>query len=261
MAHFVRTQSDATWISGYTPPGSDFQSLDQKTFKAVNGDEGGTWAPSSPIIIGGQGQQLAGHNHLVLAGGRLSVQSGGGIDMGGGRMALKTITNTWTGNSTWTGTTFTGGALQLIADLDFTTYGIQVGDEVHFSIDYTALLHPSTQAWLRLSAGESTSYFTGGTDTGGATGLSVAGNVPGETIIGPYYYTLSDLTLPTYHPLAMRAKYVVVGGGDNHVYLAVSAKVLAYDGSASPEVTVDQSLGNLPDANFSYSAQIWRPVP
>jgi len=33
-------------------------SLDAKTFKSINGDEGGVWAPSSPIVVGGSGMTV-----------------------------------------------------------------------------------------------------------------------------------------------------------------------------------------------------------
>lgn len=266
MAHFgYRKGPSGSWLGVVALTTADMTYFDQTLAKAVNGDEGGAWAPTSPIVIGGQGftADFVGHNNL-LSGGVFELKSGSTLQLDPGATfvypdrLVKLVTNPWIGDSTWTGTSFGGGALQLIADLDFTTYGIQVGDIIHFSVDFTTLLHPSTQAWFRLSAGETTSYFTGGVDTGGSTGLT-GSNVGCELIVGPHYYTTSDLTLPTYHPLSMRAKYTVVGGGDNHVFLAVSAKVQAFDGSAVPEVSVDQGLANMPDTSFSYSAQIWRP--
>lgn len=59
-----RTQPDATWnnggAGGYVPLRSDWEDLDRKVFQAINGDLGGTWAPSSPIIIQGSGLQASG---------------------------------------------------------------------------------------------------------------------------------------------------------------------------------------------------------
>lgn len=52
---FARTRE--TWNNGYVPIADDFASIDEKTKKALNADEGGTWAPSAPIIVGGQGLQ------------------------------------------------------------------------------------------------------------------------------------------------------------------------------------------------------------
>lgn len=265
MAHFgFRKAPSGSWIGVTAITQADMTYFDQTLAKAINGDEGGVWSPTSTIIIGGMGitTDLRGLNRL-LTGGTLELMSGSTLLLDPGATfvypdrLVKQVTNAWLGNSTWTGTTFGGGNLQLIADLDFTTYNIQVGDQIHFSVDCTALLRPSTQAWIRLSAGEDTSYFTGGVEAGGSTGLG-GSNVPGELIIGPHYYGTS-FTLPTYAPIGMRCKYTVVGGGDSHVYLAMSAKVQAYDGASTPEISVDQGLGNLPDCNFTYSAQIWRP--
>ena len=60
MAHFVRTQPDATWKRGYLTLGSDLRAIDQKTADALNGDEGGSWSPSTPIVIGGAGVGVCG---------------------------------------------------------------------------------------------------------------------------------------------------------------------------------------------------------
>ena len=54
MSHFVRTQLDATWTTGnYAPLLADWTSLDSKVFAAINGDLGGTWAPTSLITLAG----------------------------------------------------------------------------------------------------------------------------------------------------------------------------------------------------------------
>ncbi len=51
MTAFVRTQADSAWIAGYTPGQADFEDWDRKVAASVNGDDGGTWAPSTPIVI------------------------------------------------------------------------------------------------------------------------------------------------------------------------------------------------------------------
>lgn len=59
MGHFARTQSDATWTNGgaggYVTLLTDWESLFEKVFKSLNGDHGGTWVPSSPIIFDTEG--------------------------------------------------------------------------------------------------------------------------------------------------------------------------------------------------------------
>lgn len=71
MAHFTRTQVDATWINGYVMPAADFIDLDSKLFRSVNGDDGGLWSPSSPIILGGSGLTVTGPT--VVSGAAASV--------------------------------------------------------------------------------------------------------------------------------------------------------------------------------------------
>lgn len=38
-----RAQPDSVWSRGYVPTGVDFKTIDQNTFVAVNGDDGGSW--------------------------------------------------------------------------------------------------------------------------------------------------------------------------------------------------------------------------
>lgn len=67
MAHFTRTKTDAQWVNGYVPSGADFDSLDTKTVKAINGDEGGVWAPAAAIAIGGAGVKMVGATMTLTA--------------------------------------------------------------------------------------------------------------------------------------------------------------------------------------------------
>lgn len=59
MAHFTYTRSGGSW-STIPVSYAEMADLDAKTFKAVNGDDGGTWAPASAIVIGGAGLTVAG---------------------------------------------------------------------------------------------------------------------------------------------------------------------------------------------------------
>lgn len=43
------------WPKGFVPTPAALRSLDQYSSELVNGDEGGTWAPTSPIVIGPRG--------------------------------------------------------------------------------------------------------------------------------------------------------------------------------------------------------------
>ena len=57
MAHHARTRSDADWVNLRNLLPSELRDIDQKTFLSLNGHEGGSWSPSSPIVIGGAGME------------------------------------------------------------------------------------------------------------------------------------------------------------------------------------------------------------
>ena len=50
----------AGWVNGTVPTPSQMTTLDQNGYTAVNGDAGGTWSPSSQIILGGAGLSVTG---------------------------------------------------------------------------------------------------------------------------------------------------------------------------------------------------------
>lgn len=80
MTAFVRLQSDAAWIAGYTPTGADLEDWDRKVAASLNGDDGGTWAPSSPILFTsagtGAGRFVISAPAKVCYGGRLTTLTG-----------------------------------------------------------------------------------------------------------------------------------------------------------------------------------------
>lgn len=101
MAHFNYTRPGGTWATLYVPTGPDYSDLDTKTFKAINGDEGGSWAPSAPIIIGGSGMQIPDGATWTVFGelivdatsttGEVLVRNGGGIVLNtGGSLDVST---------------------------------------------------------------------------------------------------------------------------------------------------------------------------
>ena len=67
------------WTNVMVPNARDWQIWDVANFKGVDGDNGGEWTPSSPIIIGGAGVVMSG------AGNRLA---NGLTTLRGGRMVL-----------------------------------------------------------------------------------------------------------------------------------------------------------------------------
>lgn len=57
MSAFTRELSDAGWYRGLKIPAAVLLNIDEKTKRAVSGT-GGTWAPTSPLIIRGAGIEL-----------------------------------------------------------------------------------------------------------------------------------------------------------------------------------------------------------
>lgn len=66
MAHHNREQDDAAY-NNVPLSSSTLRNLDEKTKKNIGGHTGGTWAPTSPIVIGGAGLQLLGPSTLPSA--------------------------------------------------------------------------------------------------------------------------------------------------------------------------------------------------
>jgi hypothetical protein len=60
MGHFAYTRSPGGWIALSVLFASEMEDLDGKLFKAINGDEGGSWTPSSQIVLGGAGLKIIG---------------------------------------------------------------------------------------------------------------------------------------------------------------------------------------------------------
>lgn len=60
MAHNDRFYRPSILAPTWVPTPWQLRRLDQQTSESVNGDGGGTWSPSKPIIIGGAGVQLSG---------------------------------------------------------------------------------------------------------------------------------------------------------------------------------------------------------
>ena len=92
MAHFDYTRPGGIWSGSDDFLTAEIEDLDSKTERAINGDEGGTWAPTDVITIGGDGLTVSGPfvasdcEGLTLTTGTLTVQSGAeiNVDTGGG---------------------------------------------------------------------------------------------------------------------------------------------------------------------------------
>lgn len=60
MAHFPRIRAFGFWTDGGALLASEMELFDAHQSKAINGDEGGAYAPSSVIEIGGSGEKITG---------------------------------------------------------------------------------------------------------------------------------------------------------------------------------------------------------
>src|SRR5262249_45801686 len=110
---FARTRSPGQWFTGYVPVSSDFEDIDDKTSKAIDGFAGGAYAPTGLITIGGSGLTATGP---FAASGTASFSgplSSGGVSTFTGTVALN-------GNASLaSGKTFTvSGALALAGTMN-----------------------------------------------------------------------------------------------------------------------------------------------
>lgn len=74
MSHNTRVRADyAAWAIGTGVSAAEFEKFDDNLFKAINGDDGGTWAPSAPIALGGEGMRFIGAMLSVDADGTFEI--------------------------------------------------------------------------------------------------------------------------------------------------------------------------------------------
>lgn len=122
MSHFAYTRTPGTWTALSALTHAEMSDIDVKTYKAINGDEGGAWTPSSAIQVGGAGFSFGGATgHRVISGSALYVDSGAAFQASSG--ATFTLDNGVTvsvqaafvagGGGTLTGTWSLGGATNI----------------------------------------------------------------------------------------------------------------------------------------------------
>jgi hypothetical protein len=103
MAHFDYIKPGGVWGLLSLLSSAIMQEIDRRIYKTINGDEGGVWAPSSMIIIGGQGLGVSGPfgaddaNIDIKNGKSIDVESGGTIDCQAGSIVDLAGTVTLTG--------------------------------------------------------------------------------------------------------------------------------------------------------------------
>lgn len=83
MSHFDFARPNGVYAQETVPGAQDYQRLDVKQGKSINGDLGGTWNPSAPIVLGGSGTHLGANSAIqggviTVTGGRLMISSAAG---------------------------------------------------------------------------------------------------------------------------------------------------------------------------------------
>ena len=85
MAHFAYTRTPGTWTALSALSHAEMEDIDTKLYKAINGDEGGAWTPSTAIQIGGAGFSFGGATgHRVISGSALYINSGAAFQASSG---------------------------------------------------------------------------------------------------------------------------------------------------------------------------------
>lgn len=153
MSHNSYIRSGGTWASGSVLSSTEMAAFDAAQFKGLNADDGGTWSPSSQIILGGAGLrvsaapfQLYGAGpalavdfdpsfpQLTLQGGLITTVSGGGsylrVDAGADLQVTSTGSASFASLVTITagGLSVTHGGLSVGADGATITGGLNTND-------------------------------------------------------------------------------------------------------------------------------------
>jgi hypothetical protein len=108
MAHFSRVRVFGLWVVNSTLLPSEMELFDAQLSKAINGDEGGVWAPSSLIEVGGSGIKITGPCVVTS-----EAQLQGGATVTGGNLAVANDANIQ-GNAT------VGGTLEVAGETTIT---------------------------------------------------------------------------------------------------------------------------------------------
>src|SRR5262245_41008030 len=90
MSHHTRIRPIGMWTDFSVLLASEMAAFDDHQYNSINGDDGGTWAPSSPITVGGSGMHITGpltaddFEGTITAGKSLTVEPDGLIAVGPG---------------------------------------------------------------------------------------------------------------------------------------------------------------------------------
>lgn len=97
MAHHTRVRAPGLWTDFSVLLAAEMEEFDEDQYNSVNGDDGGTWAPSAAIIIGGSGMHVTGPLTADDLDGHVKTGKTLTIDNGGAFVTGSSATSTFNG--------------------------------------------------------------------------------------------------------------------------------------------------------------------
>jgi len=163
MAHssYIRGSLGAWGIASALTP-AELWAFDQAQYKAINGDDGGTWAPSAAITIGGSGLALSGANHSVS--GTLTVSSGGFLTVASG--ADLSVAGDLAVNAGGSMVVNTGATLDIFGAVDIESGSVvewKSGSESEFESGSEAIWESGSNA--KWESGSNARWYSGSNST------------------------------------------------------------------------------------------------
>lgn len=297
MSHFSFTRPGGVWSSFSDLLSGEMADIDAKTFKAINGDDGGTWAPSSVITVGGQGLDVTGsfrsdgafdvfgndpifHNNLFVEGlfqatGTFTLFGGGTIGTTSSDALTVNAKSTFASISTFNGNAILNGHVTLAHNVSIGSSPadlLSVAAESQFSTDATFSSTLTVVGGLFADSGINVS------GNGSIAGTLTVGNTlvmsGGANLASPLQCTSSGRILRsavfgavsgggTFNP-AVANSYFFSSGMASQSYALPTTGVLdgdfieiALQTGTSGTLTVTGALGGTVSMRHSSSGDVW----
>jgi len=257
MAHFDYTRTGGIWVTAPPNPllATEVADLDLKTYKSINGDDGGSWAPAAAIAIGGAGLALGGSNHQVLSGGAvvwlngslLQVNASGAatflcnVALDGGATVASAHSLTMSSGSTFTASAGSNVGIQTGSHV---TAGFDSSCTVVFGSGCNLTIHSGAAADVTLGAAASFA-LTGGCTSSIGTGTTL--DVDGTILVG----SGGSVVIDTGANLTIKEPVIPVGDG------RIRRRVLAKSSDANQTLAIgDADIFWCPPALLSTDRKI-----
>lgn len=257
MAHFAYTRTPGTWTALSALSHAEMEDIDTKLYKAINGDEGGAWTPSTAIQIGGAGFSFGGATgHRVISGSALYINSGAAFQASSG--ATFTLDNGVTvsvqaafvagGGGTLTGTWVHGGTNNVTGaghfSFDTGTYAEFLSGstlDVDVGADVTIALDHNTDHIYWTGTGATARWYTGSvlqTDAGASVTFNSAVTLAGAVTLSGAMTCSEPIDMSSNGTIGWRA------------FLGTDADIPALSCEAYDQVHV---VASTPTANRTYT--------